>query len=65
MVKEVDPINHKTKGAMTDTITSMIQKGSSKNEGELKSRLIELETRVKKFVEKTTPRPDPGLLASV
>ena len=65
LISEMDPINHRTKAAMMDAITSMIKKGSSRNYRELKARLTDLELMVKKYRQRTAESPDHTLLASI
>ena len=65
LVTEIDPVNHRTKAAMTETITKMVQLGASQNPKILKSRLLDLETLIKRFLKKTNEMPEESLLASV
>ena len=65
LVAEVDPVNHRTKAAMTDMITGMIAKGSSRDFKELKNRLLDLESIVKRYRQRLDEEPDESLLASV
>ena len=50
---------------MTEAITGMVGEGLSKPTKELKARLLDLETLVKKHVQRTGNEPDSALLASV
>ena len=65
VIAELDPVNNRTKGAMIDKITSMVQRGSSKNTSQLKTNLMDLEIMVKRFRERVSEVPDESLLASV
>ena len=50
---------------MTEQITGMVRKGLSKSKVELKSRLLDIETLVTKFLRRTGEMPEASLLASV
>ena len=65
MVKEIDPINHRTKAALTDNLTGMIRNGSSKDFRTLKNKLLEMEAICKMFRKRTNEEPEPSLLASI
>ena len=65
LVAEVDPVNHRTKAAMTDMITGMIAKESSRDSNGLKNRLLDLESIVKRYRQRLDEEPDESLLASV
>ena len=65
MVKEIDPINHRTKAALTDNLTGMIRNGSSKDFRTLKNRLLEMEAICKMFRKRTNEEPEASLLASI